>query len=1149
MKHILELIQNNPAVDKFLNGQNRLVIQDNIALAYLVSAAFIKSHKNISIVTNNLYTAQNIYEQISSLIGEDNCLLFPMDEIFHQTNYAYSKEILSQRLYVMHRSLQKKNRILITHTIASKRYLPSPELYFENNLLFEKGHSYNLTNICKKLSDMAFMRVNKVDQSLQFALRGDILDIFPINAEKPIRIEFFDDEIESIRYFDIESQISSTEIDKVEIFPSTDLLFYEEDKKEAKDRILEKLKNDIKFLDFSKRDSLIKKVNGDIDLIENGNFDENLYCYFHYFFSNKKYNIFDYFHSDINIIYNLDEVQASLTLQDKESMEYILELYENGLSLNDTAQSIDFNEIIRPLNNINTYSYYLNGSDDYSLDIKAIPFYASNLYNSINLINEYQSNGYKVFVALKEQYLNKFTEFLNNNKIKYESDENLDKIDTISLKEEDLPFGMEFVQEKIIYLTKREIFSYKQNLTVFSSRYKKATILNSYEELQIGDYVVHEENGIGKYEGIVTLTANEVTQDYLKILYANEQILYIPLIKFSSIRKYVSREGAVPRLSRIGGKDWSNTKEKIKAQVNFLAERLIKLYAERQSTVGYAFKEDDEFQKEFEEAFPYNLTKDQIKAVTEIKQDMERPIPMDRLLCGDVGFGKTEVAFRAAFKAILSNKQVALLCPTTILAKQHYDVANSRFGLFGIKIALFSRFVSEKKQQEYIKDIKENKIQLIIGTHRLLSKDIVFNDLGLLIVDEEQRFGVEHKERIKEISKNVDVLTLTATPIPRTLQMSLLGIRNLSQLQTPPNLRMPIQTYVLPFNRRLAKEAISRELSRGGQVFYLHNYVSSIAQTAKKIQEDLPQAKVGIVHAKMDKDDIDEIMSEFYMGNIDVLVCTSIVEAGLDIPNANTIIIENADNFGLSQLYQIKGRVGRSNRVAYAYLFYNDKKILNETAEKRLKAIKDFTELGSGFKIAQKDLNIRGAGDILGSEQSGFIETVGMDMYVDILNEVINDKKGIISENKKLKTTNITIGGYIPSSYALDSDKIQLYQEIEACNNLSSIEILRRKMRDIYGRLPKEVEKILLKRKIDILSSSKNIESVFEEESIIVTLTKDISMMNGFATILSQKLKDIVDDIYVKFVDKRFVIKITKNKKALDNLLLILQSVNSIKID
>lgn len=1149
MKQILELIQSNPAVDKFLNGQNRLVIQDNVALAYLVSAAFSKSHKNISIVTNNLYTAQNIYEQISSLIGEDNCLLFPMDEIFHQTNYAYSKEILSQRLYVMHRSLQKKNRILITHTIASKRYLPSPELYFENNLLFEKGHSYNLTKICKKLSDMAFMRVNKVDQSLQFALRGDILDIFPINAEKPIRIEFFDDEIESIRYFDIESQISSTEIDMVEIFPSTDLLFYEEDKQKAKERILEKLKTDIKHLDFSKRDSLIKKVNGDIDLIENGSFDENLYCYFHYFFSDKKYNIFDYFHSDINVIYNLDEVQASLNLQDKESMEYILELYENGLSLNDTNQSIDFSDVIRKLNNVNTYSYYVKDSDDYSLDIKAIPFYASNLYNSINLINEYQSNGYKVFVALKEQYLNKFNEFLDNNKIKYENDENLDKIDTISLKEEDLPFGMEFVHEKIIYLTKREIFSYKQNLTVFSSRYKKATILNSYEELQIGDYVVHEENGIGKYEGIVTLTANEVTQDYLKILYANEQILYIPLMKFSSIRKYVSREGAVPRLSRIGGKDWSNTKEKIKAQVNFLAERLIKLYAERQSTVGYAFKEDDEFQKEFEEAFPYNLTKDQIKAVNEIKQDMERPIPMDRLLCGDVGFGKTEVAFRAAFKAILSNKQVALLCPTTILAKQHYDVANSRFGLFGIKIALFSRFVSEKKQQEYIKDIKENKIQLIIGTHRLLSKDIVFNDLGLLIVDEEQRFGVEHKERIKEISKNVDVLTLTATPIPRTLQMSLLGIRNLSQLQTPPNLRMPIQTYVLPFNRRLAKEAISRELSRGGQVFYLHNYVSSIAQTAKKIQEDLPQAKVGIVHAKMDKDDIDEIMSEFYMGNIDVLVCTSIVEAGLDIPNANTIIIENADNFGLSQLYQIKGRVGRSNRVAYAYLFYNDKKVLNETAEKRLKAIKDFTELGSGFKIAQKDLNIRGAGDILGSEQSGFIETVGMDMYVDILNEVINDKKGIVVENKKLRTTNITIGGYIPSSYALDSDKIQLYQEIEACNNLSSIEILRRKMRDIYGRLPKEVEKILLKRKIDILSSSANIESVFEEESIIVTLTKDISMMNGFATILSQKLKDISDDIYVKFSDKRFVIKITKNKKALDNLLLILQSVNSIKIN
>ena len=540
------------------------------------------------------------------------------------------------------------------------------------------------------------------------------------------------------------------------------------------------------------------------------------------------------------------------------------------------------------------------------------------------------------------------------------------------------------------------------------------------------------------------------------------------------------------------------------------------------------------------------MTRDQQKALEEIKLDMEKPTPMDRLLCGDVGFGKTEVAFRAAFKAILSNKQVALLCPTTILAKQHYDVANSRFSLFGVNIALFSRFVSTKIQNENIKLIKEGKIHLIIGTHRLLSKDIEIPNLGLLIVDEEQRFGVEHKERIKEISKNVDVLTLTATPIPRTLQMSLLGIRNLSQLQTPPSSRMPIQTYVTEYNPHLAKEVICRELSRGGQVFYLYNLVSTIFQKAEQIKKAIPNARVGVVHAKMDSEDIDKIMTEFYLGNIDVLVCTSIVESGLDVPNANTILIENSDKFGLSQLYQIKGRVGRSNRVAYAYLFYNKNKELTPEAEKRLKAIKEFASLGSGYKIAEKDLSIRGAGDILGSQQSGFIDSVGIDMYVNILSEVINEKKGIKKIDKKIKSTNITIGGYIPSNYALDTDKIQIYQEIEDTQTIASIELLRRKLKDIYGKLPKEVEKILLKRKIDILASSSNIESVYEDNMINIILTKEISLTNGVATMLSNKLSVIKDDIFVRVIDKKFIIKIQKNKESQNNLLYILEVINTL---
>ena len=873
--------------------------------------------------------------------------------------------------------------------------------------------------------------------------------------------------------------------------------------------------------------------------MENGSFDENYYSYFHYF-QKEIFNIVSYFKSDLTLIYQKEEVDKYIEIQKEENNESINELFSNGLSLYDKNYSLSFENALHDY--LYSYGYELD-ENDYSLLINNIPFVSNNILSSLNLINEYSKKGYKIVICLKDNF-DKYAEFLKNNNVEFEIIDN-DLPNNIGLYKYDLNIGFIY-KEKVLFLSKKEIFNYKQNLNIFSSRYKKATILNSYDELSVDDYVVHEENGIGQYKGIVNLTANGITSDYLKVLYANNQYLYIPLEKFSRIRKYVSKEGSVPRLSKLGGKDWANVKEKIKNQVNFLADRLLALYAEREITPGISFKEDDEFQKEFEDAFPYQMTRDQQKALEEIKLDMEKPTPMDRLLCGDVGFGKTEVAFRAAFKAILSNKQVALLCPTTILAKQHYDVANSRFSLFGVNIALFSRFVPAKIQNENIKLIKEGKIHLIIGTHRLLSKDIEIPNLGLLIVDEEQRFGVEHKERIKEISKNVDVLTLTATPIPRTLQMSLLGIRNLSQLQTPPSSRMPIQTYVTEYNPHLAKEVICRELSRGGQVFYLYNLVSTIFQKAEQIKKAIPNARVGVVHAKMDSEDIDKIMTEFYLGNIDVLVCTSIVESGLDVPNANTILIENSDKFGLSQLYQIKGRVGRSNRVAYAYLFYNKNKELTLEAEKRLKAIKEFASLGSGYKIAEKDLSIRGAGDILGSQQSGFIDSVGIDMYVNILSEVINEKKGIKKIDKKIKSTNITIGGYIPSNYALDTDKIQIYQEIEDTQTIASIELLRRKLKDIYGKLPKEVEKILLKRKIDILASSSNIESVYEDNMINIILTKEISLTNGVATILSNKLSVIKDDIFVRVVDKKFIIKIQKNKESQNNLLYILEVINTL---
>lgn len=1135
--NLLDLIYNDDSINKLNNHEGRLVINNTLACSYLVSGVFLKKQKNILLVASSMYNAQILYEQIASLVGEDNCLLFPVDEIYHQTNYSYSKEMLSQRLYVMDKCLDNKKRILISHVEGVTRFLPNPELYKLNTLFLEKNKSYNLNNLVNSLINMGFTRVNKIDQSLQFALRGDILDIFPINLDKPIRIEFFDDEIESIRYFEIESQTSIEEIDNIKIFPATDLLI--EDFNYGKENILNKLNIDLKRLKIEEREKLINKVNEDLINMENGSFDENYYSYFHYF-QKEIFNIVSYFKSDLTLIYQKEEVDKYIEIQKEENDESINELFSNGLSLFDKNYSLSFENALHDY----LYSYgYEQAENDYSLLINNIPFVSNNILSSLNLINEYSKKGYKIVICLKDNF-DKYAEFLKNNNVEFEIiDNNLPN--NIGLYKYDLNIGFIY-KDKVLFLSKKEIFNYKQNLNIFSSRYKKATILNSYDELSVDDYVVHEENGIGQYKGIVNLTANGITSDYLKVLYANNQYLYIPLEKFSRIRKYVSKEGSVPRLSKLGGKDWANVKEKIKNQVNFLADRLLALYAEREITPGISFKEDDEFQKEFEDAFPYQMTRDQQKALEEIKLDMEKPTPMDRLLCGDVGFGKTEVAFRAAFKAILSNKQVALLCPTTILAKQHYDVANSRFSLFGVNIALFSRFVSAKIQNENIKLIKEGKIHLIIGTHRLLSKDIEIPNLGLLIVDEEQRFGVEHKERIKEISKNVDVLTLTATPIPRTLQMSLLGIRNLSQLQTPPSSRMPIQTYVTEYNPHLAKEVICRELSRGGQVFYLYNLVSTIFQKAEQIKKAIPNARVGVVHAKMDSEDIDKIMTEFYLGNIDVLICTSIVESGLDVPNANTILIENSDKFGLSQLYQIKGRVGRSNRVAYAYLFYNKNKELTPEAEKRLKAIKEFASLGSGYKIAEKDLSIRGAGDILGSQQSGFIDSVGIDMYVNILSEVINEKKGIKKIDKKIKSTNITIGGYIPSNYALDTDKIQIYQEIEETQTIASIELLRRKLKDIYGKLPKEVEKILLKRKIDILASSSNIESVYEDNMINIILTKEISLTNGVATILSNKLSVIKDDIFVRVIDKKFIIKIQKNKESQNNLLYILEVINTL---
>ncbi len=672
-------------------------------------------------------------------------------------------------------------------------------------------------------------------------------------------------------------------------------------------------------------------------------------------------------------------------------------------------------------------------------------------------------------------------------------------------------------------------------------------VLKSYEDLKPGDYVVHEYNGIGQFVDIKTIEVEGIHRDFLHIAYAGNEFLYVPLEQFRLVRKYAGREGAVPKLSHLSSKDWEKRKSTIKNRVNELADRLLNLYRERASLQGFAFPEDDELQAQFENEFPFELTADQKAAVAEIKGDMEKPEIMDRLLCGDVGFGKTEVAFRAAFKAILAGKQVAILCPTTLLARQHFEVATQRFEQYGVRMALFSRLVPEKEQNINIGRISKGEIDLIIGTHRLLSKEIRFKDLGLLIVDEEQRFGVEQKERIKEVASSIDVLTLSATPIPRTLQMSLVGIRPISEINTAPTERMPIQTYVIPFNDEMVCELIQRELSRHGQVFYVHNKIDTIYHVASRLGNKIPAASVGVVHGQMDKDSVEDVMGKFYDGEVNVLVCTSIVENGIDIPNANMIIVENADHFGLSQLYQIKGRVGRGNRIAFAYLLYHPEKKMNKDAQKRLQAIQEFTELGSGYKIAQRDLMIRGAGDLLGPEQAGFIDSVGLDLYLKMLHEAIEEKtKGEAPEPPAPKKL-FSIDAYIPQEFTGKSDKIQLYQELEEARTLSEVEEFKRKVKDIYGRLPEEVERIIQKRRIDLLGEGEEFSSIEEAENRIeITLSNAFASIDGIGNDLFNALVPYLGSLKVTYVNRRLRILYGKAGNWINNLEKIVLTIHKI---
>ena len=1149
--NLFEKLKRNSVTPLLQRRTGHFVVDDNNGIALLVASNYRLNKGSYLLVASNLFKAQKIYSSLVSFLSKEDVLLFPSDELIRAETIAQSKEMSAHRLYVLDEILKRKDVIVVANLSSALRFLPNPELFKKQTFTLKVGGHYNILDIKKKLISDGYSLVNKIDQSLQFALRGDVLDIFSVNNDNPVRIEFFDDEIESIRYFDIAKQVSIKTIDNVTILPATDILLSDEEKAKGSEKLyasLEKEQDILTYTDFEKIRDTVDEL---AFQISEGIIDEKLYKYYG-FLTENHYSIFDYCKDFTKVLVDLPAINSSFNILQNDSHMYLSELYENGKALPRLEIYQDLNRLVN-VNGCITTSSLIDSPDAITYPLKSIPFQASKANDAINIIQSYLNDQYQIVLALNnKEHIFTIEQLLDFHHIKYQLVDqfNLPKEGKVGISLINLNSGFALTEEKIAYLTGAELFNEKIRTARFDNRFKEATILRSYEELEPGDYVVHEYQGIGQFIALQTLEIEGIHKDYLKIAYWGNEFLYVPLAQFQLVRKYLGKEGMTPRLSHLHSKDWENTKKKVKARVNDLAERLMQLYVERSKLKGFAFQEDDEFQEAFENEFEYPLTRDQEKALAEIKCDMEASYPMDRLLCGDVGFGKTEVAFRAAFKAILSGKQVAILCPTTLLARQHYELALKRFANFDVNIAVFSRLITTKDQKKFIQMVEDGKAHLIIGTHRLLSKNIHFKELGLLIVDEEQRFGVEQKERIKELKKDVDVLTMSATPIPRTLQISLIGVRSMSKIDTPPQDRMPIQTYVTPFRMDVVKELIERELGRNGQVFFLHNNVATLYNRVATLQKMMPNVTFGVAHGKMDRDDIEDVMMRFYDGSIDVLVSTSIIENGIDVPNANMIIVEDSENYGLSQLYQIKGRVGRSNRIAYAYLMYSEYKVLNEKAQKRLKALQDFTELGSGYKIAQRDLMIRGAGDILGPEQAGFIDSIGLDMYIKLLNEAIKEKmEGEQQEEEKVEfNPTLNVDAFIPNSYAKEGDKIELYQDILHAPSTEDLLRIKEKTRDIYGRLPEEVEALFTKRNIDLLVRDAHVLKLEEKNKYVeIQLGDEYINIKGIGNILFEALIPFLAFVKISYANNVFKIQLSKGSKWISDLESILNSLLEIQ--
>ncbi len=1159
--HFSQLLKNNKEFKYIIKkaGEKKLNVSglSGSRVSYFLGNFLHNIKKDVVLLVPDNYSMQRIHEDLLRMVDEDKILVFSDEEILPHEQLMPDLTTLSERSKVLTEltfGQSKNSKIILASAASIMRKLPPKKRFIECSITVEPGKEINLKKLQKRLFELGYKREDMVEAPGQYSIRGGIIDIFTLLNENAFRIELFGDEVDSIRIVDPAAQRSIGKVDSLIIPPFANIIIGEEEVKRAVPLVQKDYSIAVSNLRKSgfkeEAEYLCKKGKEMLENLQEKQRFPGCEQFLPYYYDSSS-DLFDYLDENILFVLRPKKFKQSAENFYNEVLDNHSRLTEQGVILpsyiNNFISNLDIEDKITLGKTVNILSDFDEANSGINFKTKSVENFHSQLELFADKIKEYRKKKYKILITLNSaSKKRRISKFLQKKDLEISNQEN--DFDILVLPNS-FSEGFIFTDIKLVVFTEKEVLGNNQKRKRKIGDFEDGVEISALNDLKNGDYVVHENHGIGKYLGVETLEIQGQHKDYLVLKYAGEDKLYVPTEQIHLVQKYIGAEGGSPKLYKLGSSDWKRVKQKVKNSVKEMAVGLLELYAERETLKGYSFSEDKIWQQEFEESFPYEETPDQKQAIENVKSDMESDRPMDRLLCGDVGYGKTEVAIRAAFKAALDSKQTAVLVPTTILAQQHYNTFEERISEYPVKVEMISRFKTAAEQREVLKKVSRGEVDILIGTHRILSGDVIFNDLGLLVIDEEQRFGVTHKEKLKNLKRNVDVLTLTATPIPRTLHMALVGVRDMSLIETPPENRYPIRTFIKEGNRELVAEAVRREMARSGQIYFVHNRVEDIEKIAGKLQKIVPDAKIAVAHGQMNEKRLEKIMYDFYHHQFDILVCTTIIETGLDIPNVNTIIINHADKMGLSQLYQLRGRVGRTDRIAYAYLLYEKERILPEIAEKRLQAVKEFSTLGSGFKIAMRDLEIRGAGNLLGPEQSGHIAAVGFSLYTKLLEGTIEDLKGQKKDSGTEVEIDLNIDAYIPDDYIkYEARKIEIYKKVRSIKSeQQAVEVID-ELIDRFGEPVVEVMRLINVARLKITAKQINVIQIKQEGETVSCKFRDADSVNGsqlveFSNLYRRKVK-------IKAAkNPQLILKISPDREVDSILLKMLKDFQNIDLD